>query len=515
MKDVKMPTSRSYREYLLSSLKDPERAAGNIEVALELEEKDPQPDVLRLTLKDVIEAREQMNNLSEEAKRSYEKLDKILLETGGGEIYGLVELLDALGFRIAIAQSSEEQKHYHLEILFDGTQITLEELKKKASQALQEYLSDIELKVDSTNSAALNLAIKGTLEVVNACHKKINEILIEQSHLRAMRLLDEAGDEIRQRAYPILAEIEQRFRLFVSQALIEVCGFYWWNNLAPANIRDNVRKVQNESDGTFLDFLECTQFNDLIEIITQEVSEWTETKRLSVTDIQELRSNCKSLADFDNKLEEKTKKFSFWNNVFSRYFQDRRQWEQIKKSIKDIVITERHKVMHHRPISLSAITDLLNKKREIFTLLDSAKAKLSEQECIEVRQDIEDNIEDIRDTISAQMRALWQDLGLPKSYSELQAQTQANIKSLVRDLDLPKSYSQLQEQVKTQTEPLRREQQRQQSERDQWRKRTEPWTQQNLNLSTSEAQASETNLEQVTDQETDFNSDTNDSDENS
>ena len=103
MKDVKMPTSRSYREYLIESLKDPERAAGNIEVALELAEKDPQPDVLRLTLKDVIEARVQMNNLSEEARQSYEKLDKILLDTGGAEIYSLVELLDALGFRVAIA----------------------------------------------------------------------------------------------------------------------------------------------------------------------------------------------------------------------------------------------------------------------------------------------------------------------------------------------------------------------------------------------------------------------------
>ncbi|GAB4189707.1 MAG: hypothetical protein Fur006_31230 [Coleofasciculaceae cyanobacterium] len=103
MKEVKMPTSDSYLDALLEELKDPERAAGSIEVALELEEKDPQPDVLRLTLKDVIEARVRMNKLSEEAKRSYEKLDKILLETGGVAIYGLVELLDALGFRIAIA----------------------------------------------------------------------------------------------------------------------------------------------------------------------------------------------------------------------------------------------------------------------------------------------------------------------------------------------------------------------------------------------------------------------------
>jgi DNA-binding phage protein len=102
MKNVKMPTSDSWHDALIESLKDPERAAGNIEIVLELEEKDPQPDMLRLTLKDVVEARVQANNLSEEAKRSYEKLDKILLETGASEIYSLVELLDALGFRMAI-----------------------------------------------------------------------------------------------------------------------------------------------------------------------------------------------------------------------------------------------------------------------------------------------------------------------------------------------------------------------------------------------------------------------------
>ncbi len=53
--------------------------------------------------KDVVEARVQMKNLSETAKLRYEKLDKILLETGGAEICSLVELLDVLGFRIMIA----------------------------------------------------------------------------------------------------------------------------------------------------------------------------------------------------------------------------------------------------------------------------------------------------------------------------------------------------------------------------------------------------------------------------
>ncbi len=68
MKNVKMPTSDSWHDALIESLKDPEEAAAYIEVALELEEKDPQPDMLRLTLKDVVEARMRSNNLSEEAK---------------------------------------------------------------------------------------------------------------------------------------------------------------------------------------------------------------------------------------------------------------------------------------------------------------------------------------------------------------------------------------------------------------------------------------------------------------
>jgi DNA-binding phage protein len=105
MKEVKTQRSRSYREYLISSLKDPERAAAYIGVMLELDEEGFEPELLRSALKEVVEAREQMNNLSEEAKLRYEKLDKILLETGGAEIHSLIEFLDALGFRIAVSEA--------------------------------------------------------------------------------------------------------------------------------------------------------------------------------------------------------------------------------------------------------------------------------------------------------------------------------------------------------------------------------------------------------------------------
>lgn len=106
MKNVKMPTSDSWLDALIESLKDPEKGAAYIEAVLE--EKEPEFEFLRLSFKDVIEARVRMNAFSDEAKLRYEKLDQILSETGGSEIYGLVELLDALGFRIAIHANAHE-----------------------------------------------------------------------------------------------------------------------------------------------------------------------------------------------------------------------------------------------------------------------------------------------------------------------------------------------------------------------------------------------------------------------
>jgi len=106
MKDVKAPTSDSYREYLIESLKDPEEAAGYIGAILE--EKDPEPALLRKAIRKVIEARVRMNDISESAKEHHEKLDKMLTESGGAEIYTLVELLEALGFKLEITVADIE-----------------------------------------------------------------------------------------------------------------------------------------------------------------------------------------------------------------------------------------------------------------------------------------------------------------------------------------------------------------------------------------------------------------------
>ncbi len=106
MKDVKTPASRSYQEFLLESLRNAQEAAGYIEVTLT--EASDEPKLLQMVLKDVVDSRLKFNNLSESAQLQWEKLDKMLTESAGSEIYSLVALLEALGFKLGINMADIE-----------------------------------------------------------------------------------------------------------------------------------------------------------------------------------------------------------------------------------------------------------------------------------------------------------------------------------------------------------------------------------------------------------------------
>ena len=106
MKDVKAPTSRSYQEFLIESLRNAQEAAGYIEVTLT--EASDEPKLLQMVLKDVVDSRQKFNNLSESAQLQWEKLDKMLTESAGSEIYSFVELLEALGFKLEITVADTE-----------------------------------------------------------------------------------------------------------------------------------------------------------------------------------------------------------------------------------------------------------------------------------------------------------------------------------------------------------------------------------------------------------------------
>lgn len=108
MKDIKAPASTSYRESLISSLKDLEHAGDYMGVMLELDEEGYNPNILRSALEKVVEARKQLGDYSLSAQQHCEKLNKILAETGGKEILTLIEFLNALGYRISVVAKDDK-----------------------------------------------------------------------------------------------------------------------------------------------------------------------------------------------------------------------------------------------------------------------------------------------------------------------------------------------------------------------------------------------------------------------
>ena len=104
--NVKMPTTRSYQEFLIESLQNWEETAGYIEITLE--EGGDEPKLLPMVIQDVVEAYAKKHDLSESIKLKHETLDKLLTADSCAEIYAFVELLDALGFRLAVTLKEDE-----------------------------------------------------------------------------------------------------------------------------------------------------------------------------------------------------------------------------------------------------------------------------------------------------------------------------------------------------------------------------------------------------------------------
>jgi DNA-binding phage protein len=95
-----MGKSVGYHESLIERLKNPEYAAGYIEAILE--EKDPEPNLLKAALQDVAEALGNEQHLA--------KLDRILSVEGSAEIYNLSLWLEELGLKLTVTVKSDDNE---------------------------------------------------------------------------------------------------------------------------------------------------------------------------------------------------------------------------------------------------------------------------------------------------------------------------------------------------------------------------------------------------------------------
>ncbi|MCB4755665.1 MAG: putative addiction module antidote protein [Elusimicrobia bacterium] len=114
-----MKRVHDYHEFLIECLKDPEEAAGYLNVAME----DGDRKMFLIALKNVAEAHGGLVELSRLTKLNRANLYKIFSEKGNPEMQTLVQILDKFGLRLAITQ--KEQK--------SSAKKTTRDIKRKAA----------------------------------------------------------------------------------------------------------------------------------------------------------------------------------------------------------------------------------------------------------------------------------------------------------------------------------------------------------------------------------------------
>ncbi len=93
-----MTKSRSYRDDLLKSLRDPEEAKEYLNAALE----DENPEVFLLALKDIVDANTSMSKLAQATNRNRESLYKTLSAKGNPQLNSIRSILSNLGFKLTV-----------------------------------------------------------------------------------------------------------------------------------------------------------------------------------------------------------------------------------------------------------------------------------------------------------------------------------------------------------------------------------------------------------------------------
>ncbi len=100
-----MPTTKSYHQYLIKSLKDPVEASAYLEAILQ--EKNPEPQLLKVALENILEALGDTKLSPDEIALQKQKIEELLNQSGSEVIYNSAQWLQKLGLELTITIAQE------------------------------------------------------------------------------------------------------------------------------------------------------------------------------------------------------------------------------------------------------------------------------------------------------------------------------------------------------------------------------------------------------------------------
>lgn len=274
-------------------------------------------------------------------------------------------------------------KHYVLQLLLERRNTKPSTLRHEANQLLSDVADDA-LSVTSYSGDTLLLTLTADLAVVDKSHALLIKGLSENTDRRCCLLRDDAGDEIRKRAYPALGRVEQTVRAFLNRAMIEIEGFDWIDTMAPKKLKEKAKGRDENTELHGGNLLERLQFDDLVALVTVDIAEWSPDRELTASDLLAILDEASSVDEVREGLDAKVQTRSFWHEVFSRYFRSEEDWQMAERLLA-FIIPVRHKVMHHRPMRLGELETLRQKARQLDGIIQSTKPQLTEPDLKESR----------------------------------------------------------------------------------------------------------------------------------
>lgn len=256
-------------------------------------------------------------------------------------------------------------KDYRLEFLVKGRDV-----HNVITEHLGELKEKVSCDVKQENDDCFRICFKGKAEDIDTTNVLVRNVFEKAFEVFVLQV-DELGDAIRERAYPILGKIEQTLRSFVGTCMIDLTDFDWEKH---GNI-----KMISTAEQLPCHPLEATFLEDLVDILTAKYTRRPLNNFVSYEDLMGLCSECDSLQELAAILGKDAKEISLWDEVFSLFFSDEqplRLDRQLKRRLQRI----RNAIMHHRPVRLHYLEELNKISEKLESAIAKSRVKLSRDE---------------------------------------------------------------------------------------------------------------------------------------
>lgn len=189
---------------------------------------------------------------------------------------------------------------------------------------------DTDPDISGGNSKAFLLKIEGTFEKLEPRRIQILQHMKEQYFKYLYVLVDEISKNIAEKLYPLIYQVENNLRAFLTRFMTIKIGPEWFKKVDSKKVQDTVKNRKN-NEINFRDFIKndiyLIDFSDLGRCIYSYSSGGIQTKEDIVNKILKMEETVEAILQLKEQVKSNQEKF-FEDSFKNKKFQS--QWEQLR-----------------------------------------------------------------------------------------------------------------------------------------------------------------------------------------